>query len=556
MSELNYNTDKIALKLDLAKLSIADGAEYGSYANQHENECLAGTRVKILHDIEEWATSLSSKCIFWLNGMAGTGKSTISRTIAKQFQEKKLLGASFFFKRGEADRGTAIRFFSTISSQLQTRIPGMADYLRDAIDSEPQISTKSLKEQFDRLILQPISNLNDSENAPSVLVVIVDALDECNNEKDIRVILNLFPKLQASSFIQFRVFITSRPDLPIRLGFKDLEENDYQDLILHQIPKAEIEQDIRLFLDYKFAEIRKSRMLPQEWPGETNIDTLTRISIPLFIFAATMCRMFEDHDLDPKKCLDEFLKHEAEESKLDAIYLPVLDQISSKYSGTSRRKGQFIAGVREVVSAIILLEEPLPIASLSKLIDIPIEGINSRLNSLYSVLDIPNDETLPIRLFHLSFRDFLLDDKTRDKTAIWTDEEATSEKLFIRCLAIMRNSLKRNICNLSNYTTSLREIPADVINHCIPTQLGYSCRYWIRHLIDYMLRTKDQTTHLQDTQSFLETHLLHWLEAMILLDDYPEAFGLLEELGVVTQVSCSISEILQWLVMSDYLLMD
>ncbi|KAL7803874.1 putative wd40 protein [Trichoderma afarasin] len=515
VSELTYNTDRIAHKLDLAKLAIAEGAEYGSYADQHEDECLQGTRTKILHDIEEWATSLSGKCIFWLNGMAGTGKSTISRTVAKCLKEKQLLGASFFFKKGEADRGNATRFFSTIASQLQTRIPGMAGYLRKVIDSEPQISTKSLKEQFERLILEPISCLKAASSQPSFLVVVIDALDECDNDKDIQVLLHLIPQLQASSSMLFRLFITSRPDLPTRLGFKEMGESYYQDLILHEIPKADIEHDIRFFLNHRLAEIRKSRMLQQEWPGEININTLTTISTPLFIFAATMCRVFEDHDLDPQACLNEFLKYEPEDSKLDAIYLPILNRICAKYSDTDSRKEKFIKDVREVLSAIILLENPLSIIDLSVLIGIPTRAISSRLNSLHSVLNVPNDESQPIRLFHLSFRDFLLHHKTPEKTAIWIDKEATNQKLAMQCLDIMCTSLKRNICNLPNYAVSYDDIPNEIVRQHLPQSLEYSCCYWAHHLI----LGEGQIEHVQ---YFLKTHLLHWMEAMSILHCVPE----------------------------------
>ncbi|PKK43608.1 hypothetical protein CI102_13522 [Trichoderma harzianum] len=528
MSELTFNTDKIAHKLDLAKLSIAEGAEYGSYADQHENECLQGTRTKILHDIDEWATSFSRKCIFWLNGMAGTGKSTISRTIAKTLRGKDLLGASFFFKKGEADRGNATRFFSTIASQLQTRVPGMADHLRKVIDSESQISTKSLKEQFKRLILEPISSLKAANNQPSFLVVVVDALDECDNDKDIKVILDLIPQLQASSSVHFRVFITSRPELPIRLGFKKMEENDYQDLILHQIPKDDIEYDIQFFLKSRLAEVRESRMLPEEWPGETNIHTLTTISIPLFIFAATMCRVFEDHDMDPRKCLDEYLKHEAEDSKLDAIYLPVLNRICTKYSDTDGRKDQFIQDVREVVSAVMLLENPLSITKLSVLMGIPTKAINSRLNSLHSVLNVPKDENKPIRLFHLSFRDFLLDHKTPAKTAIWIDKKATNQKLAIQCLNIMRTHLKKNLCNLPNYAVSSNNIPDETVSQHLSQPLEYSCRYWVEHLVQGQ-------GPVEDSQSFLEIHLLHWVEAMAILKCVPELIKALTYLQLFIQ---------------------
>jgi hypothetical protein len=46
--------------------------------------------------------------------MAGTSKSTISRTITQKFDDKGDLGASFFFKRGEGNRSNAGMFIETI----------------------------------------------------------------------------------------------------------------------------------------------------------------------------------------------------------------------------------------------------------------------------------------------------------------------------------------------------------------------------------------------------------------------------------------------------------
>ena len=100
---------------------------------------------------------LDGKCIFWLKGMAGTGKSTIARTVAEDFDADGLLGASFFFKRGEGERGNASRFFTTITLDLVHKVPALVPYVKSAIESEPRISGKSLKDQFEKLIFQPLS---------------------------------------------------------------------------------------------------------------------------------------------------------------------------------------------------------------------------------------------------------------------------------------------------------------------------------------------------------------------------------------------------------------
>jgi hypothetical protein len=77
--------------------------------------------------------------------MAGTGKSTISRTVAQNFAEKGDLGASFFFKRGEGDHGRAGLFIITITTQLVQKLPSLAPHVRNIIEADPMISRKALK---------------------------------------------------------------------------------------------------------------------------------------------------------------------------------------------------------------------------------------------------------------------------------------------------------------------------------------------------------------------------------------------------------------------------
>ena len=143
----------------LSALKSADNAAFDSYAEEHNARCYQGTRGELLQQIRTWAGNPRSECIYWLNGMAGTGKSTISRTVAQVFYDKGELGASFFFKRGEGDRGHAGMLFTTIASQLVQKLPSLAPLVQNAIEADPAIPTKTLKHQFDKLILEPLGRL-------------------------------------------------------------------------------------------------------------------------------------------------------------------------------------------------------------------------------------------------------------------------------------------------------------------------------------------------------------------------------------------------------------
>src|SRR5271155_4473965 len=79
----------------LKLLPYAAQAAFNSADKQHDPLCLPDTRVDVLNQIRAWADGGDEGSIFWLNGMAGTGKSTIARTIARAYYDRNRLGASF-----------------------------------------------------------------------------------------------------------------------------------------------------------------------------------------------------------------------------------------------------------------------------------------------------------------------------------------------------------------------------------------------------------------------------------------------------------------------------
>jgi type II secretory pathway predicted ATPase ExeA len=105
------------------------------------------------------------------------------------------------------------------------------------------------------------------------MVVVIDALDECDREDDVRLILRLLPQVQKSESIRLRFLLTSRPELPIRLELNSITD-DHQELVLHEISEPVIEHDIALYLETKFSQLKRERSLPSDWPGEERIKVL------------------------------------------------------------------------------------------------------------------------------------------------------------------------------------------------------------------------------------------------------------------------------------------
>ncbi|MCJ1349815.1 hypothetical protein MMC31_008056, partial [Peltigera leucophlebia] len=222
--ERQFQYMQVNREIAFAKLPVAKGASFDSYIEEHSSKCLANTRVELQCRIQEWAKDANGKPIFWLNGMAGTGKSTIARTVARSFADEGHLGASFFFKKGEGDRGTASRFFTTIATDLMAHVPDLISGITKAIDADPAISKKALKDQFQKLILQPLLEIRQAPLNASRPIIVIDALDECERKEDIQAILYLLAQTKGLGPVSLRVFVTSRPDLPIRLGFKQMSD--------------------------------------------------------------------------------------------------------------------------------------------------------------------------------------------------------------------------------------------------------------------------------------------------------------------------------------------
>jgi hypothetical protein len=468
--------------------------------------------------------------------MAGTGKSTVSRTTAKSMKGANLLGASFFFRRGEGDRGNTTKLFSTITRQLVVRMPELIPGVQKALDNDPNLMGKSLKEQFDKILLQPLLRLESTYLQTPTVVIVIDALDECEQDEDMRIILHLLLKLKHVKAVHLRIFLTSRPEWPILQEFSKIARHEHKYLVLHEIPMPVIEHDISLFLKHRLSAIRTDRLLSADWPGNTAIQSLVKISVPLFIFAATACRLIEDPQWDPVESLAEILADRNDGSHFVGTYLPVLNRLLDGQS--KKQEMQLIQEFQAIIGPIVMLESPLSIVSLSRFLGLTEGQIHRRLKSLHSVLHIPSDLTRPVRLFHLSFRDFLLDQETRDRTPFWVDEKQTHQRLTSRCLYVC-DSLRKNICGIK-YGTKRVEIDNKTIFHCLPPELQYSCRYWAYHLT----QSKETIIAMDEALLFLEKHFLHWIEAMSLLGLASEVVGsisLLQSVLDVRIIKCSDS---------------
>ncbi|KAM3442341.1 hypothetical protein NHJ13734_002449 [Beauveria thailandica] len=246
MRILNVLEDAKHLNEGRLDLQIIAEACHNSAEVTARGQCLGGTRSKLKGQIATWFNSQAGPNMLWLTGPAGTGKSTVSLTVADEYAKDRRLAASYFFSRARQGAGEILQFLPTIASQLAQNFAAYKSILRDAlIDmSGETLAKKSLQTQFDILFRGLLKQQDIGSVNEECQLVVVDALDECKQQTSLRELVHLLAELANLKFIRLRIFITSRDDTNISAAFLQLQENKYKSLDLHNDFSDESTKDI------------------------------------------------------------------------------------------------------------------------------------------------------------------------------------------------------------------------------------------------------------------------------------------------------------------------
>ncbi|KAJ5691630.1 hypothetical protein N7488_012365 [Penicillium malachiteum] len=494
--------------------------------------------------------------------MAGTGKSTISYTLAAaccsgepladdtHLSHSVFIGASFFFKHNPADQNNGKKLFTTICRQLSDLLPEVRNDICNSISSHSNISNEVMSNQWESLILQPLLALDKRGLVPLNLIVVIDALDECLPE-DASTLIRLITEAGKLNNIRLRFFVTSRPEPHIIKWV----ENCKGSVSKMELPKVTVKNqshsptfknDITRFLEVELANIGTSHEAPDGWPGETAIENLTLKSDGLFIYAATACRFLNESGRNRRRLqhrmdiiLDDKLVAQSSGGGLHTMYSKIL--ISSFGANLiEEERIDLHHRFKQVVGSIIMLCQPLSPIDLSNILSCSKEDIDDTLYGLSSVLSKDEDDQKPISLLHLSFRDFLLDQTCDEQFRI--NPKIFHEALLKSCLEVMANGLRRNICGLEDESALAESVQPSLVNLHIHGHLQYACRYWVDHLRKSAIQTLSDDGGVH---SFLKKHFLHWLEAMSLMRKMSEGVQAalqLHEYIAGLQVSSTIDE--------------
>ena len=452
------------------------------------------------------------------------------------------LGASFFCSRDFEDRSKLKLIFPTLAVQLARKYPKFRSIFVQLVQSDSDIVHESLYSQMKKLIVQPLV-----ESAIST-VIVIDALDECKDEEPASAILSVLGKL-VTKIPQTKLFVTGRPESPIREGFRLPQMAKATDVfVLHEVEPNQVRRDIQLFFRHKFWQLRERRRVPDDWPTEGQLNLLYERAAGFFIYAMATIRFIDQKNKNPKKQLDRLLQslESGLEGRtklranltLDSLYMSILQE------AFTNNNPEDDPNIQSILGAVVLASNPLSVSTIATLLGLDPDDVYPLLSSAHSLLIIQEDNIdHPIRPFHKSFPDFIIDPARCTNRRFHVCPSDHHAKLLVGCLELMNQKLEQNMCKLpdgvvNSEVCDLKERTTQYINRA----LEYACRSWHKHLVDKMPAQTLKILH-----QFLTEKFLFWLEVLSVIGAVREAVDALEttarQLDVSYFTACLFSTI-------------
>ena len=457
--------------------------------------CLENTRRDEIGNIFEWIADNSeeAKKVLWVYGLAGTGKSTLSTSIAQVMRRLGRLGAFFFFDRNIPQRNFAT-LIRTLAYKLAMFDPCFGATISQVVKNNVDITGMPLEFQFENLL--SANALKSVEWSRGPIVLIIDALDECGSEADRKILLQVLSKgfSDLPSFIRIMVFSCHESDIQRALG-------SHLHLRLDTNSDAN-KNDILAFVRHSLEEIRIKECIGDHWPGDDEISYLANRAGGLFLWASTAC-LYIKLSYAPNQRLSELINEQESKStgpfaQLDSLYEQGLQ------SAGCWRDLSFRSDCCNILGVVLCARDPLSLSVIDALLALPQYNPSwksvSRLKCFLHVVS----ETKQIRIIHPSFHDYL-SERCRDKP--WSiDLEHHNKELALRCINLLDKELRENICDMT--------LPYLSQKNTLSEAVSYACKFWIEHICLVSDVTDDILTQIYD---FLVKHLLHWMEASAIL---------------------------------------
>jgi len=485
---------------------------------------MPGTRTNVLNKFITWIKNDPVK-IFWLAGMAGTGKTSIAITLCRMLQDDPdiALGGTFFCARsaGSIARTEVRRILPTIAVCLAGRYVEFASALLSELALDNRAAHKPVSDQIGPLLVKPLVAI---ANKTHPIVFVIDALDECSNERELAHLLAIIADLACD--VTVKVILTSRPEMHIReTSVAKPELNTI--LHLHMISENEVMSDIRFYL----TSTLQAAAPGASWFTNDDIVALTVLSCGLFLFASTTLKYVLDpnNDDDRAERLGKAMSITMQHTVVTTTMVRLYDLVLTDAFCANTVDDDELQKIKRILACILTSRASLSIQALAELIEIKPVRLRASLRRFHSLIHFPLSDVEPgLRTLHASFGDYFFH---RSSTQLRAAASLGHNTLARGCLQRMGWD---DLCfNVSQSRSSYKA--NDTEPSCrFSLSLVYACLHWAHH-VD---AASDHSKFDLEIEMFVWQKFLFWLEVLNIAGKIGVASGLLRiAISAVSSIS-------------------
>jgi len=470
-----------------------------------------GTRKSRLKQITDWVANRSEEKdllqsnTYWIYGLPGIGKTSLAHSICASLHDQGKLAGAFFCRRDDPNLSESRNILPTLICKLAGIFPPFRSIVANSLRNDPNLTSESMKDSLFLDLLRTLPHGPDN-----FLVFVIDAFDECGNDRTRPALLRLLNGAAACAS-WLKIIITSRPEADIQLFFDTLTRSSYlrYDLATDQ----EANDDLRAFAQSEFGPVGRKWYLPAPWPEESLLNRVTSRANGLFIFIKTLVLALE-HCEDPT----EFLKATSEDSAsagLQALYRLYSSILRSRIAH-SKTEFRRMIGVLLMAAPYRALREE----TIAELARVKPNLVKKWVDDLSSLLYRDEGTNGGIRVRHLSISEFLVSDDCPYDYQI--NPQDANVQLGIACLKTMICQLRFNICGLEDSrlaNADINDLPSRIIEN-ISDCLQYSSLYWSNHLC-FTPDNNDRRVWDSLEEFFEGLYPLFWIEVLSILGMVP-----------------------------------
>jgi hypothetical protein len=362
-----------------------------------------------------------------------------------------------------------------------------------------------------------LSDILNDVSLPTTYLL-VDALDECSY--GLSDLLRIITDNSLAQHSRLKWLVTSRnlPEIE-----RVLQPSSHNGKVSLELNASHISKAVATYVNYKVQNLTNLQKYDPQTQEEVQ-QQLREKAEGTFLWVSLVCKELEGVPLYRTRIALRELP-----PGLDPLYKRMAAQILAQ---KDMKTAEYC---KDILQSVTLAFRPLRLEEISTIAGLSLNYFQDVQEVIDLIVHCGSFLTIregTVFFVHLSAKDYFTSGQgQREFNGTVSGKQ---DQILHRLLDVMHSTLQNDICGLGE--PGAQATTSHISNSSLP-KVAYACEYWIEHLCAC---PQDFNKTLSDdgkVYRFLQDHLLHWLEAMGVLQKIPEASTALQNLLSVTSVS-------------------